>query len=667
MGRNRRGPGSPACVRIRFGWAYRTGSRTVAQMDNREKTPGTVRFDVRNVGGITRATVGLDNGVTVLSGENASNKSSLLRAIAGVLGGPVPRVKTDEGRGRVEMSAGDDEYTLELAADGEGTVVTDRSPYADDTGLCELFVALTEDNPIRRAVQRGDDLYELLMQPVDTEQIERDIERLVDERERLTDRLDELDQMADRLPKLRRQANAVTRELDAVRADLEAKREAVTEREAQLENQSGERSELAERRERRAALRDRLSTHRAAIDSLEAELGDVTDELATVEPEVDDADTADIEAELERLHSRKQELTSTVNALGSIVSLNEEVLDGTTTIPEALRPAESTPRLDRAAQSVTCWTCGTTVERARITDQLGTVREVQQEKRAERESVTRQIETLTERKEAMEAERAKLDRLQERKAELQAEVESRRESVSQLESELRSVERDIERLQDADGEDTELGEYYEAISELEYERGRLTSERDEIEAEIENVESALADREQVVAERESVTAELRAKRQRIDRIERELVDTFNETMEQVLDTLAYDAVERIWFERRAAEGDSVSETSFELHVVRATEAGVAYDDTVESLSKSERAVVGLIVALAGYLVHDVGASIPFIIVDAVEMFDADRIRGLLDHFGDHAEYVVAAVLPEDGARLSETYDRVTTTALAAEP
>jgi len=633
-----------------------------------ERTAESARIDVRNVGGISQATVRLDSGVTVLSGENASNKSSLLRSIAGVLGGPVPQVKTDEDSGRIRMRTGGDEYTLELSAEGGETTVANRSPYADETALCELFVALTEDNPIRRAVQNGAELYELLMRPVDTAKVEREVERLVAERERLDERLDELDRMADRLPELRRRENTVESELDAVRAELTTKRDVVSDLEDQLEHRNGETSELADRREQRAELRERRSTHEAAIESLQAELNDVNEELSTLEAAGTETDTSDIEAELERLHSRKRELTSTINSLGSIVELNEQVLDGTAEIPDALEPDDAAARLDRVRRSVTCWTCGTTVEQSRIADRLETIREIRREKRDERGSVTCRIETLTERKETIEAEQAKLDRLQERAVELRAEIESRRRSVSDLESELRSVEGDIERLQAVEGDgDTEVSEYYEAISELEYERGRLTSEREELEGEIGEIESALADREDVVAERERVTTELRATRQRIDRLERELVETFNETMDEVLDTLSYDALERIWFERRSSDDDSVSGTTFELHVVRATDTGVAYDDTVDSLSKSEREVVGLIVALAGYLVHDVASSVPFVIVDAVEMFDAGRIQGLLEHFDEHADYVVAAVLPEEGAELSESYDTVTTTALAAEP
>jgi hypothetical protein len=73
-------------------------------------------------------------------------------------------------------------------------------------------------------------------------------------------------------------------------------------------------------------------------------------------------------------------------------------------------------------------------------------------------------------------------------------------------------------------------------------------------------------------------------------------------------------------------------------------------------------VVGLVIALAGYLVYDVAETVPVVVVDAIEMLDAARIGGLLDFFADHARYVVAAVLPEEAERLRERFETVAPTA-----
>jgi uncharacterized protein YhaN len=103
---------------------------------------------------------------------------------------------------------------------------------------------------------------------------------------------------------------------------------------------------------------------------------------------------------------------------------------------------------------------------------------------------------------------------------------------------------------------------------------------------------------------------------------------------------------------------TVTRTRFDLHIVRSSPDGAAYEDTVDHLSESEREVTGLVFALAGYLVHDVHETVPFIVLDSLEAIDSDRIARVVDYFRDHAAFVVAALLPEDAAALSEEYTYV---------
>ena len=132
-------------------------------------------------------------------------------------------------------------------------------------------------------------------------------------------------------------------------------------------------------------------------------------------------------------------------------------------------------------------------------------------------------------------------------------------------------------------------------------------------------------------------------------------------MQRVIDEVEYENIERVRVERLVdGDGGVASRTEFEPHVVRSTEDGSACEDTIETLSESEREVVGLTVALAGYLAHDVAVKVPVVVIDAVETLDAERIRGLLTYFEQHADYVVAAVIPEEADELNDAYPRITT-------
>ncbi|WP_433634203.1 archaea-specific SMC-related protein [Halomicrococcus sp. NG-SE-24] len=628
---------------------------------------GDLTIEIRNIGGISEAEVSFTPGVSLLSGKNASNKSSFLRALAAVLGGPDPQLKSDAREGFVRLETADAEYHVELTARDGGQVVSDANRFSDLEELCELFVALDETNPVRQAVINDGDLYELLMKPVDTEAIETEISHLKSRKDDIDGRLDELSRKEDRLPTLRTRANDLRREIEAVEESLDAKRKAIAEREsdASPDDEEGVLDELRQKRGERETVRNRIQTQSEALSSLRDELEEISEQTMELRPSEGMRDIDAIETEIEQLHHQKQQLSTTINALSPIVEMNAQLLDDEDDIPEEMKSNDIVSELDPSSRTVTCWTCGNTVERSEITEQVRVVQEILEEKRDHRGALTDQISALKDEKRRIEQQRDERERLSERKRSIEAEIERREERLEELEGERSSLTDDIENLQskaeEADDGDEELLELHSEVSSLEYERGQLENELEDIEAEIEEIESAIAERDDLEAERESVTTRLREQRDRIETIERDLVTAFNESMQQVIDRLAYENVERVWIERlTGADGKTHSRTDFELHVVRSTDDGAAYEDTIDTLSKSEREVVSLVVALAGYLAHEVATEIPIVVVDAVEMLDADRIRGLLTHFEQHADYVVAAVLPAEAGELDDTYPCIRT-------
>lgn len=627
---------------------------------------------VRNIGGISESRVTLSPGVTLLTGENASNKSSFLRSLSAVLGGPTPPLKSDTNTGRVDLEMGTDEYYVELSKQNGTQAVTEAKRFAELEDLCELFVTLDETNPIRQAVVNDGDLYDLLMRPVDTEEIEAEIERLKTRKDDLDDRLSELDRKEDRLPTLQTRANNLRQEIEDVESALREKRATIEELEGErtAETDSEALEELKEKRSERETVRNRIRTQKEAIESLEAELD-------SIEVELNDLDSADlpndvdaIEGEIEQLHHQKQQLTTTINSLSPIVEMNSQLLDDGDEIPAEMKSDDIVAELDPDSRTITCWTCGNSVEQSEIAEQVRVVQEILEEKRHHRETIMDRIQTLEEQRRQFDRQRQKRERLQERKRSTEAEMERRTEQLSELEARQDALKAEIETLLDEveeSGEHSdEFGELYDEVSDLEYERGQLENELTDVEAEIEGIETELSTREDLETQRESVTTQLQEQRDRIKTLERDLVNTFNEMMQQVLDRLDYEKVERVWIERITSGTGSPSRTELELHIVRSTEEGAVYEDTIENLSKSEREVISLVVALAGYLAHDVADELPIIIVDAVEMLDAERIEGLLEYFSQYADYVIMAVLPEEAKELEDTYPTISTSSFGVE-
>jgi hypothetical protein len=162
---------------------------------------------------------------------------------------------------------------------------------------------------------------------------------------------------------------------------------------------------------------------------------------------------------------------------------------------------------------------------------------------------------------------------------------------------------------------------------------------------------------------EDINAEIEELRRKIDLIKHDAVEQFNEHMDAVLDLLEYPNLDRIWLERverETREGRrKITKSAFELHVVRMTESGAAYEDTVDHLSASEREVTGLVFAMAGYFTHDVHEQVPFMLLDSLVTIDSERIPTLVQYFEDYVDYLLVALLPEDAQTLPNEYERLT--------
>src|SRR6056297_667458 len=284
---------------------------------------------VENLGGIESATVRLADGVSVLTGRNATNRTSLLRAIGAAIGGSTGALKADADRGSVTLSIDGAEYTRTFERDGE-TVRVSGEPYTDEETLVDQYSCLLADNPARSAVSRGDAeaLRSFIMAPVDTDALEATIRRTRRAIESLRDDQAAAKQTIERRPTLERrladyrdELDDVTEELDAVRAsvaDVEADVEAVERAEEVVD-------ELTDTRETYERVRNRLETQREAIASLRDEREAVVGELS--ELTVPDVDRDQLEAEIERLQRRERDLETTISSLLSIVEFNEQLTD----------------------------------------------------------------------------------------------------------------------------------------------------------------------------------------------------------------------------------------------------------------------------------------------------------------------------------------------------
>lgn len=629
----------------------------------------TVDVSVCNIGGIDTCNVDFNSGVTILTGHNATNRTSLLRAIASALGGSDGSLKSDAEYGEVLLESDGETYTRQFNREN-GTVTIDGDPYTDDETLVNLFACLLESNPARQAVEHGDDLRELIMRPVDVETIQEQVHEFTNERRQIEDRLTEIEQQRDRLPALEERRTTLEEERDEIETQLEDLRQEIDTYDAGHDEADAAQAVVEEHQEIQAELDDthrELQTQRTSVDALQEEQGTIQKELDNLEEASTDM-LSSIEAELEQLRDRKQILSDSINDLSAIVTFNEDLLEGEGELPNSLSSTtdDVTTQLDPMSEMIECWTCGSQVQRQDIANRLDVLQSVIDEKQAERHDIQEEIENLTTRRANIEDVQRRRNELTQRSKEIEDEIQTRTGNIADLEEKIADLEAQVGELKERIEEtkelrDNDLLETYQTVSELEYERGQIERKLEDIRNEIQTLEELSNERDQLEAQKAEVRDELASLRARIEDLERQAVGVFNEHMADILELLRYENIERVWIERKtdgSASQRSASASTFDLHIVRTTSDGTVYEDTVGHLSESEREVIGLVVALAGYIAHEVYETVPMMLLDSIEAIDADRIARLVDYVADTAPYLIVALLPEDAAALADEYTRL---------
>jgi chromosome segregation ATPase len=637
-------------------------------------------FVVENIGGIDRTELTLEPGVTVLSGENATNRTSFLQSIMAAMGSSQATLKGDAEEGHVRLTIGDETYERYLTRTGTQVQFSGEG-YLENPEVADLFAFLLETNEARKSVADGNDLRELIMRPVDTDAIEADIRRLESEKERINEELSTLESRKRELPELERRRNSL-------RENIADKRETLADVEAQIDESSNdveesqrEREELEERlaelRDTRSELesvREDIDSREKSIRSLKQERGGLEEELADL-PDTEHARIDHLEEELSRLRTRQQKLNSDISDLQSLIQYNEERVDadGSAFFDEAdigsTGDAGSVTGqlLDAQSQSVVCWTCGSTVERSQITETIDRLRSLREEKLSTLSTVKDDLESVKEEKREVEQRgrrraeiEQKLENIEDELAQRTSQLDSLRDRRDELKADVERLESAVEELESADFED--VLDLHREANQLEFDIDSLESELEAVTDEISEIEAFVGRADDLRDRRATVAETLTDKRTKVEQIEAEAVDAFNDHMAAVLDILEYQNIDRVWIERTertVREGrQTVEKTVFDLHVVRTTENGTAYEDTVEHLSESEREVVGLVFALAGYLVHDLHETVPFMLLDSLEAIDSTRIAALVEYFADKSEYLAIALLTEDAEALSDEYTYV---------
>jgi septal ring factor EnvC (AmiA/AmiB activator) len=589
------------------------------------------------------------------------------------LGSEQASLKGDADHGSVTLELAGETYARELTRTN-GDVSFTGEPYVEEPQRADLFAFLLESNPARRAVVRDDDLRELILRPVDVETIEAQISQLQAEKRSVDEQRSELSEAERERDSLDEEHARVANQLEHTETELTEARDSLASLQ-ETDSESTGSEQLDSLRETQSQLEDvtyDLETEQESVASLKAEQTELTEELGELAA-VDEEELDELASQIEQIRGQKRELDEIISQLQTVIQFNEQLTeDGVSDLLDDLDDEQATTDtepdsgaltdqlLADQSATVTCWTCGSQVDTDQIDATVTRLQELRHEKVERRNELDRKLEERkTTRNEytTTRDRRAELERALET---TEAELADRTDRIADLESQREDLLAEIETLEsavEADEDDEELLAAQKDVTQLELERDRLERQRDALADDIADLDSQLDEQEQLETRREEITAELEELRTRIERLEREAIGAFNEQMETVVELLDYENLTRIWLEYRKPE--SRDDATFDLHVTRRTEDGTTYEDSVAHLSESEREVTGLVLALAGYLVHEVHEAVPFMLLDSLEAIDAERIAQLIEYLEQYASYVVVALLPEDASALDPEYQRIT--------
>jgi chromosome segregation ATPase len=570
----------------------------------------TWTIDIDNVAGILDGSATVEPGLNAVRASNWQGKSSFVAAIETALGVATPLTE-GKGRGGVRLRLPDREVAVDLVREN-GTVHRRGEPYLTDeydVVRATLFACLGETNEVRRAVRRDDNLEDILLRPLDFQNIDQRIADLKRERERVASELAQAREAKRRLPSVTEKVTQLESELE----ELHERYDELTDGGAGTAAAQPTRSDLAQARSERERAENRIERLESTIERTESRLDEKCAELSEVE--VDDGEA--VESQLAEAREELDGLERDAEVLQSVYSATEMVL--------AENRLDLLTDIDRglAGDSVTCWTCGSEADRTDIEGRLDALGDRIGDLRAQIESRRETVEHLEARSEEITQSRRRKRDLESEVAELEGKLADKRQQLDDARERRERARGRIDEL--ADEVDEAVEEITDVESDIKYREAELKEvrdERDSLERRADRVET-LSD------EQASIREDIEELRNRKDEIKYETREAFDEAMDDIL--VRFDT---------GFEGARLT-PNFDLVVARD-----GREASLDALSEGELELIGFVAALAGHEAFGVAETVPVMLVDGVGALDEDNLQALVEYLQGRVEYLVFTAYPE---------------------
>lgn len=582
----------------------------------------TWTIEIERIAGILDGSSTLEPGVNVVRGSNWQGKSSFIEAIKAALGTSTELTEGADS-GTVHLETPSATYDVTLTREN-GTVSQQGRPYLTDEYdviRAELFACLDERNAVRRAVRAGENLEDVLLRPLDFQNIDAQIETLQREREQIETELSQAREAKKRLPAVQEKVTRLETEIE----ELQAKRETIDNETSSDDSSESVRRQLSQARSEQNQARNRIDRLEQSIERTEQRLSERRTALDALEiPAYND-----IENKLADARENLSQVERDAEVLQSLYSATEMVLS------EGRLDLLTDVERDIEADTIDCWTCGHETTRADVADQLDALGEKLTALRAQKESYRDTVEELeTQREEISQARRRKAD-LEAEIADLEATLADREQSLETARNRLEQAKVEVDRL--SEYVDETVAELSDVESEIKYREAELEETADELA----QLETRAARVEALESDLESIRDDLAELRSRKDRIKREAREAFDVAMQDIL--------------ARFGTGFETARLTADFDIVVARDGQEA---SLDALSEGELELIGFVAALAGRQSFDVDETIPLMLVDGLGGLDDDNLHTLIEYLQQGTEYLVFTAYPEytdfDGHEIDPT-------------
>ncbi len=582
----------------------------------------TWNIDIENIAGIYDGQARVEPGLNAVKGSNWQGKSSFIEAIKTALGTATTLTEGKE-HGQVMVHTPETEAHVELHR-SNGAVRVEGRPYlADeyDVTRAALFACLGEQNEVRQTVRDGDNLKDVLLRPLDFQNIERQIADRKREREQIDTELAQATEANKRLPSAQERVTQLKTEVD----ELQQQHEELSETTPDAADTESVQGELSQARTDRDQAENQLERLTQTIERLEDRLENRRDELATIS--IDEEKQAAVESELETAHEELDTANQRLDVLQSVYSTTELVLE------EDQFDLITDVNRELTGDSIVCWTCGTEVDRSVLDEQLETLGTKITAERSQLKTHRDQIEEL-------EAKREELTQAQRRKQDLETEIEEledtladRKQNREETQTRFNRLAEEVESL--SERVDSEVDQLTDIESEIKYQEAELEDARDELE----NLESRASQIEKLEDAQEELKSEIAELRNRKQQITYQAREEFTDAIQEMTERF------ETGFESAHLTGD------FDLIVARD-----GREASLDALSEGELELIGFIAALAGYESFDVGDVVPIMLIDGVGSLADENLHRLVEYLRERTDYLVFTTYPEHTAFDGQTID-----------